>query len=159
MSELDDLLQQLRGERAHVLATVDGLSEEDLTTAWVASGWTPAGLVSHLALDVERFWFREILNGVEVDPEGEPESAWLVEEGNGLAALERYREEARLADEALEGHDVLDGLAAWPEEWSDWRMENLRELMLHVITETATHAGHLDIVREMIDGTQHLVID
>ena len=38
-------------------------------------------------------------------------------------------------------------------------MDNLREVVLHVITETATHAGHLDAVRELIDGRTWMVLD
>jgi hypothetical protein len=44
------------------------------------------------------------------------------------------------------------------ERWPNWRFENLGELMLHVITETAVHAGHADAVRELIDSRQWLVI-
>jgi hypothetical protein len=38
-------------------------------------------------------------------------------------------------------------------------MQSLRHVMLHVITETATHAGHLDVVRELIDGRRWIVLD
>jgi len=49
--------------------------------------------------------------------------------------------------------------ALWPEElFGDWRLDNLREVILHVLTETAVHAGHLDAVRELIDGRTWLVL-
>ena len=43
--------------------------------------------------------------------------------------------------------------AMWPDElWPNWKLQDLRAAILHVITETACHAGHLDAVRELIDG-------
>ena len=49
--------------------------------------------------------------------------------------------------------------AWWPEgRFGSWRLDNLRQLLLHVITETACHAGHLDAARELIDGKQWLVL-
>jgi hypothetical protein len=51
---------------------------------------------------------------------------------------------------------LLDWLVApparWPDYFEDWRLQDVREVILHVITETATHAGHLDAARELIDG-------
>ena len=47
----------------------------------------------------------------------------------------------------------------WPEElFPGFRLHTLREIVLHVITETACHAGHLDAVRELIDGRTWLVL-
>jgi hypothetical protein len=47
----------------------------------------------------------------------------------------------------------------WPEElFGGSPPEDLREVVLHVLTETATHAGHLDAVRELIDGRTWLVL-
>jgi Protein of unknown function (DUF664) len=51
------------------------------------------------------------------------------------------------------------GPASWPEEiFPNWRMTDVREAIVHVITETACHAGHLDAVRELIDGRSWLVL-
>ena len=47
----------------------------------------------------------------------------------------------------------------WPEDlFGGWRLHSVREIILHVMTETAGHAGHLDAVRELIDGRQWLVL-
>ncbi len=46
----------------------------------------------------------------------------------------------------------------WPEYWQSWRLADLREIMLHVITETACHTGHLDAARELIDGRTWMVV-
>jgi len=42
--------------------------------------------------------------------------------------------------------------------FGDWRIENVREIVLHVLTETACHTGHLDVVRALIDGRLRLVL-
>jgi Protein of unknown function (DUF664) len=54
----------------------------------------------------------------------------------------------------------LDNAPAWwPEDlFGSWRLNDLREILLHVIAETATHAGHLDAARELIDGRQWIVL-
>lgn len=50
--------------------------------------------------------------------------------------------------------------AWWPEGlFGEWRLETLREIVLHVVTETATHTGHLDAARELIDGRTWLILD
>ena len=49
--------------------------------------------------------------------------------------------------------------ARWPEHlFGDWRLDNLQDVLLHVILDTATHAGQLDIVRELVDGHQYIVL-
>ncbi len=57
------LLRWLTGAREHILGALDGLSDEDLRRAVLPSGWTCLGLMHHLALDVERFWFRNVMSG------------------------------------------------------------------------------------------------
>ncbi|HQT99744.1 MAG TPA: DUF664 domain-containing protein, partial [Acidimicrobiales bacterium] len=140
------------------LAAVEGLNEAQLTTSVVPTGWTPAGLVQHLAIDVEYFWFRAVFSGETFDPPGVPEHAWDVVPGGGLAAIERYRQNCVLVDEVLAMHAPSDEPVAWPDFFGSWRLSNLYEIVLHVVTETACHAGHLDIARETIDGVQHLVL-
>ncbi|QNK83704.1 DUF664 domain-containing protein [Nakamurella sp. PAMC28650] len=55
------LLSHLNAQRHHVLGSLDGLSEADLRRPVLPSGWSCLGLVQHLALDVERFWFRALV--------------------------------------------------------------------------------------------------
>jgi hypothetical protein len=158
MSDFDLLKRSLENQRAHILDTVEGLDEVQLTTPVAPSGWTPAGLVQHLALDVEGYWFRCVFDGQEIVRPGDPENPWEVAPGGGRAAIDRYREECTLADEVIAAHTGSDEPLAWPERWGSWRLSNLSHMVLHVITETAVHAGHMDIVRETIDGTQHTVV-
>jgi len=54
---------------------------------------------------------------------------------------------------------VADACAWWPDFFGDWRLNNHRDILFHVMTETACHAGHLDAVRELIDGRQWLVLE
>ena len=61
------LLGELTNQREHVLGILDGLSSEALHRAVLPSGWTSLGLVNHLTLDVERFWFREVVAGETFD--------------------------------------------------------------------------------------------
>jgi len=159
MNDFELLNGALVNQRNHVLVAVDGLSEQELTTPVAPSHWTPAGLVQHLAFDVERNWFRAVFAGQNVANESGPARAWDVASGGGAAVIERYRHECTLADEVIAAHASSDEPVAWPERFSTSRLSNLYEIMLHVVTETACHAGHLDIVRENLDGTQYVVID
>ncbi|HEY5009550.1 MAG TPA: DinB family protein [Acidimicrobiales bacterium] len=159
MNEFELLKQALGQQRAHVLAAVEGLDETQLTTSLVRSDWSPAELVSHLTFHDERFWFRDVFAGQDVARDDDPTDAWVVAPGDGHAIIARYRDECALADEVIAAHGARDEPHHWPEEFGSWRLSDLYEIMLHVVTETAQHAGHLDIVREMIDGTQYMVID
>ncbi len=159
MNEFELLKGALENQRKHILAAVEGLDETQLTTSLVPSLWTPAGLIQHLALDVERFWFQVVFAGLAVERASDPARAWDVAPGGGLAAVDRYREEWALSDQVIAAHAPSDEPLAWPDSFGSWRLSNLFEMVLHVITETACHAGHLDIVRENIDGTQRMVLD
>ena len=63
VEERSVLLRYLDAQRQHVLGILEGLDDEDLRRALLPSGCSPAGLVQHLAIDVERFWFRAVVAG------------------------------------------------------------------------------------------------
>src|SRR6266571_2346560 len=65
--ESQALLSSLAAQRDHVLGILEGLSEEALRRPVLPSGWTCLGLVRHLAIDVERFWFASIIAGKQVE--------------------------------------------------------------------------------------------
>jgi hypothetical protein len=72
--------------------------------------------------------------------------------------LDAYRREIELADAVIAATPLSKPPAIWPAEiWPDWRLPDFRAIMLHVITETACRAGHLDAARELIDGRQWMV--
>ncbi|WP_327064677.1 DinB family protein [Kitasatospora sp. NBC_01250] len=161
-TELTTLLGVLNSKRTHVLSILEGLDEEALRRPVLPSGWTCLGLVHHLALDDEKFWFRAVAAGEKPAIEeilGSEENAWQpAPEKTAKEVFALYRRECELADAFLTGADLDAAPGWWPEFFGDWRYDNLREVVLHVITETATHAGHLDAVRELIDGRQRLVV-
>jgi uncharacterized damage-inducible protein DinB len=153
------MLASLNAQREHILGDLDGLSDDDLRRPVLPSAWTALGLVQHLALDVERFWFRTVLAGESPDPDDfTAPNGWIASpETPAAAVLDLYRREIERADAIIMRTSLDTAPAWWPDFFGSWRLENLREVMLHVITETAIHAGHLDAVRELIDGRQWLV--
>jgi uncharacterized damage-inducible protein DinB len=157
--ESQALLSSLAAQRRHVLGILEGLSEEDLQRPVLPSQWTCAGLVHHLVIDVERFWFRAVVAGEGV-PEDEPDNAWQVPAGmTASAVLDAYRREIERADAIIAARSLDSPPAWWPEGlFGRWRLDDLRGILLHVIAETACHAGHLDAARELIDGQQWVVL-
>jgi uncharacterized damage-inducible protein DinB len=153
------LLAHLRAEREHVLAAVDGLAEDDLTRAVAPSGWSIAQLLNHLAFDDEIFWGCAIVGGNE-EAIGLVQDGWRAQVTSGADAVEHYRHWGRRTDAVLAEVD-LDGPPRW---WPPQKVfpfppfAHARQCVLRLLVETATHAGHLDLVREGIDGTQHLVV-
>ena len=159
LQERRALLEALRAQRAHVLSALDGLSEDELRRPVLPSGWTCLGLVQHLALDVERFWFRAVVAGEDVEL-CTGDDAWRVDAGTPAGAvLDMYRAEADWADAVITATALDAATAWWPVEvFGDMLQRDLRVTVLHVLSETACHAGHLDAARELLDGHQHLVL-
>jgi len=142
-----------------VLGILEGLSEEDLRRPVLPSGWTCLGLVNHLALDVERFWFRAVVAGEQVEL-ADGDEAWRVSPDlPAEAVFDLYRQEIALADAVIEGTALDAAPRWWPSEiFPGLPPRDLRHNILAVMTETACHAGHLDAVRELIDGRTWLVL-
>ncbi|MER5881913.1 DinB family protein [Streptomyces sp. NPDC001910] len=161
-SEVTSLLAVLDGQRRHVLGILDGLDDDALRRPVLPSGWNCLGLVQHLALDVERFWFRGVLAGDEEIIRNLPtgDEAWNVSpEATAAAVLDSYRQETAAADVVITASPADAALAWWPHDlFGEPHLHTLRDVLLHVITETACHAGHLDAARELIDGRRWLVL-
>lgn len=157
------LTSSLAGQRKHVLGILDGLDDEALRRPVLPSGWSCLGLVQHLTLDVEKFWFAGVVAGDETvvaDLQGNSENAWDIgPDVSATSVVASYRQEIERAD-AIIATTPLDAAPHWwPRDlFGDWRMDSLREVILHVITETAVHAGHLDAARELVDGRLWLVL-
>jgi uncharacterized damage-inducible protein DinB len=155
--ETDALLAALDDQREHVLGILEGLSDEALRRRVLPSGWTCLGLVRHLALDVERFWFRGVIAGERLDLDGD--DAWQVPpDVTADAVFAAYRAEIEAANAIIAATAADAPPAWWPPFFSSWRLDDARQVILHVIAETACHAGHLDAVRELIDGRTWLVL-
>jgi uncharacterized damage-inducible protein DinB len=161
-SETDLLLHYLNGQRRHLLNMMEGLDDATLMRRMLPSQWSPAALVNHLTHDVERFWFRQVVanepNGFQL-PDGMEEAWWISEDASPRDILDAYRAEGAYSDEIVRARGLDDEPLWWDESMfgPGSRPDNLRDVILHVITETATHAGHMDVVRELIDGKQNMV--
>lgn len=158
-SEIRALQSSLTNQRNHVLGILEGLSDEALRRPMLPSGWTCLGLVRHLALDVERFWFRAVVAGETIDLENGA-AAWQVPPDTpSEEILALYREEINRADAIIASMPADAAPTWWPETiFPGLPPQTLRSTVLHVITETACHAGHLDAVRELMDGRTWFVI-
>lgn len=161
------LLASLDAQRRHVLAAIDGLTDAQLRAAVLPSGWSPIGLVRHLTLGGERYWFHTVMAGEPLDywPDDRPEldgarpADWRVGlEESTDAVVREYLDAIARSDAIL----ARLPLAAPPRhrepDWPDDRFPDLAAVLVHVILDAATHAGHLDAARELIDGRQHLVL-
>jgi uncharacterized damage-inducible protein DinB len=160
--EMEALLTYLDNQREHALGILEGLDEDALRRPLLPSGWSCLGMVQHLTLDVERFWFRAVIAGEQSvnDDLAGAASAWKVAPDVPAAAVfETYRREIALANAILAAAPLDAPPAWWPEGvFGEWRLHTVREIVLHVMTETAGHTGHLDVAREMIDGRLWLVL-
>lgn len=151
------LVTTLDNQREHVFGILEGLTDGQLRRPVLPSGWTCLGMVRHLTLSVERFWFRDIVAGESfdpADPDLDADAAWRVPaEMSTEAVFDRYRAEIARANAIITTTSLDAPPTRWPDDlWPTWRLHDLREIVLHVITETACHAGHLDATRELIDG-------
>jgi hypothetical protein len=156
--EKDALLASLDAQREHVLGALEGLSDDALRRPALPSGWTPLGMVQHLALEVEQFWFRGAVAGEPITLTSGDE-AWRVPADVPVAAvLDRYRDEVAKANTIIAATPADAMPKWWPDFFEDFPARPLRRIILHVIAETATHAGHLDAFRELTDGSQWIVL-
>ncbi|MEC5181965.1 mycothiol transferase [Arthrobacter sp. CG_A4] len=153
------LLAQVTNAREHVLSTVDGLPEDAMHRVIVPSGWSATRLLNHLAFDDEMFWISAVLGGDQSAIQG-LHNGWASEPMTGLEAITAYKREIVQSDEILAGVD-LDAPPRWvppASVFSGPPMRDGREILFRVLAETSVHAGHLDIVRELLDGHQNLVV-
>jgi uncharacterized damage-inducible protein DinB len=155
------LLRSLDDQRGHVLGILEGLSDDDLRRPVLPTGWNCLGLVQHLALDVERFWFWNVAAGETAPEDLQTGDAWKVApDVPAEEILDLYRFQTERATSVITTAPLDAAPKWWPEDlFGSFRLRNLREIMLHVITETACHAGHLDAVRELIDGRTWLILN
>ena len=151
----------LNGQRSHVLGVVRGLPEEALRRPVLPSGWNCLGLVHHLAVDDERFWTQAVIAG---DPDAVAGISVAVDDGWRVPAEVKsdevfalYRAEIERSNAVLATADLDASPAWWPDFFGDWRLRDNGGVLLHLMTETATHAGHLDAARELLDGRQWIV--
>jgi len=147
------LLTFLDAQRASVLAIVDGLGEEALRTTVVPSGWTPLGLIEHLG-GVEGYWFQHVAAGSAMyDPwPDEPAAGVFTTRHATEAVLGFYRDQCERSSAVLASMPLSSPPRGRAYGEIAEQVSDVRWIVLHMIEETARHAGHLDIARELIDG-------
>ena len=148
--EKESLQASLDRHRDVVLWKIRGVDDEDLRRPMTPSGTSLLGLVKHLAA-VEYEWFCRTF-GREAEPlpfdEADEDADLRVnpeETTEGIVAF--YRRARDAADAVIDQLALDDTGTAWSGE-----TVSLRWVLIHMIEETARHAGHLDIARELIDG-------
>lgn len=170
--ERADLLDTLHKHRALFRVTVAGLSEEQARLTPTASSLSLGGLIKHVSA-TEAEWASFVTRG----PAETPDIDWAnIDWSNPPAAVQEYADGFRLLE-----HETLAGVLAaydevaaatdelvrtadlgarqplpaapWFEAGASW---SARRVFVHVIAETAQHAGHADILRESIDGQKSM---
>lgn len=152
--EKTSLHASLDRHRDAVLWKLDGLDDDQLRRPLVPSGTNPLGLVKHLA-SIQFGWFCE--------PYGRP-SEWIpwdpedcdadarIRPDETTADILAYFARARAAADAVIMDHPLDDQRTTPPGLGTGEPVTLRWIILHVLEDTIRHAGHLDILRELIDG-------
>ncbi|WP_033438218.1 DinB family protein [Saccharothrix sp. NRRL B-16314] len=154
-TELADLLAVLDRTRGFLRFTVQGLTDEQARLTPTASALSLGGLIKHVRT-VEESWMRFAVGGAELMESVQADWA----DGHRMLAdetleglLEDYEETAAKTGRLLAELDLNTAHplpeAPWFEVGASW---SVRKVALHVIAETAQHAGHADIIRETIDG-------
>lgn len=160
--EVTMLLRYVQSQRKHVLGILEGLDDDALRRPLLPSGWSCLGLVQHLALDVEQFWFQAVVAGDQhaIATMDDIPNAWIVApDASAEAIFARYRAESARTDAIIAATSPDAAPAWWPEGmFGDFRMDTVRQIILHTLTETACHTGHLDAARELLDGRKWLVL-
>jgi hypothetical protein len=160
MTDIKDVLHaKLREERAAVLARVEGVNEYDLRRPMTPTGTNLLGLVKHLASVEYRYLgdsfdrpAPETLAWVEDGSDYEGADMWAKPDETSDYLIGLYRRAVAHSDATIERLD-LDApgrVPHWPADRAD---TTLGVLLVRVLDETAHHAGHLDIVRELVDGS------
>ncbi len=158
--ERADLLETLRRHRGFLRYAVQGLTDEQARLRPTASELTLGGLIKHVTAS-ERNWAGFAVSGPEAFPAFDESTYadWAAEFVMGPdesleGLLAAHAEVAGRTDElmaTLPSLDVSHPLpeAPWFEPGARW---SARRVFLHIVAETAQHAGHADILRESLDG-------
>jgi uncharacterized damage-inducible protein DinB len=154
--ERDGLLAYLDQQRHVLRVAAHGLTEEQARATPTRSALSVGGLVKHVA-HTERSWMDTVLQREREggDADDAYEDSFRLREDETLAGtLAFFDEVAAETGEIVAGLDLDHPVPVPPAPWNpdDVDAWSLRWVLLHLIEETARHAGHADIVREAIDG-------
>lgn len=144
--ELDTVLAFLDFVRSCVLKKASGLNEEQLRIVAVPSGTSTLGLIQHLSVG-ERCWFGHHLGGLGADVDFTMD---VPAERSTVAVISEYQAAIRQSNELLRRIRDPERRVAVP---VGGEYLSMRWVVAHAIGEVARHAGHADILWELIDGT------
>jgi uncharacterized damage-inducible protein DinB len=149
-SEKETLEAFLDYHRQTVVLKCANLSDDELRRPMVVSGTSMLGIVKHLGFN-ERWWFQEVFAAQDVEfpwSEDDPDAEFRIEEHESAASVfDFYMQECDKSRTIVAGAS-LDAIAG-----NSKSERSLRWILCHMFEETSRHNGHLDILREMIDGT------
>jgi hypothetical protein len=152
-----DLLRYLQAGRDALLWKLDGLSEYDIRRPMVPTGTNLLGLIKHLA-GVELGYFGDTFGRPFDEPppwfedNSEPNvDMWATADESGEQIVDLYHRAWAHSDATINtlGLDTIGHVRGWPDVRSE---VTLHQILVHVVAETHRHAGHADVVRELIDG-------
>ena len=159
-TERADLLQTLDKHRGFLRQTVHGITEEQARQRTTVSELTLGGLIKHVSA-TEASWARFIEGGAKaMEGDGPDPDAWasafqLLPHETLAGVLADYDAVATYTDQLAATRDLDAGHplpeAPWFEAGASW---TARRVLLHIVAETAQHAGHADIIRESLDGAK-----
>jgi Protein of unknown function (DUF664) len=160
-AEREDLVATLDKHRGFLRYAVRGLSDAQARERTTVSELCLGGLVKHVTL-VEERWARFIqvgpsaFGGLDQAAAEEHASSFKMEPGETLSGLlDDYGRVANRTDASIAELDSLDAAQPLPEApWFERAEWSARRVVLHVLAETAQHAGHADILREALDGSK-----
>jgi hypothetical protein len=165
--EKTDLRAYLQEARDAMLWKLDGLSDYDIRRPLTPTGTNLLGLVKHLA-GCEIGYFGNTFGRPLADPpswaddellEREPTTdMWATEDESRDDIVGWYRKAWAHADQTFDALDLaaIGHVPWWPGEHGE---VTLHRILVHMTAETHRHAGHADIVRELIDGSAGLLPD
>jgi len=149
-SEKETLEAFLEYHRQTVVMKCAGLTDEELRRPMVVSGTSMLGIVKHLGF-VERWWFQEVFAAKDVEfpwKEDDPDAEFRIDEHETAESIFDFYMQECDRSRAIAAEATLDDVAG-----NSKSVRSLRWILVHMVEETARHNGHLDILREMIDGT------
>ncbi len=144
--------------RSVIIRKIEGLPDAELRASRLPSGWAPLELVKHLVF-MEQRWLRWGFRAEQLpDPHGDEDGAgrWHVGSGETAADLTAALHAAGRHTRAIVAGAELTDISAAGGRFSDSDSRprpTLAWILAYVLQEYARHAGHLDIARELIDGT------
>jgi uncharacterized damage-inducible protein DinB len=156
--ERDGLLAYLAQQRLVLRLTAHGLTDEQGRATPTASSHSVGGLIKHVAT-AERVWMDTVLRHRQEWTPEKHHASFRLAPGEILAGvLDLYDQAAKDTDAVIAKiHDLGQPVPVPDPQWVAWVPSDVtawsvRWVLLHLITETARHAGHADIIRESLDG-------